>query len=237
MFNKSVEQALANGHTLYYYTNEAAANAVMQSTYYSGNNKFALGSNVIKFNNIGGGTNITDFIFANSIIILGNSNGPNVKSEIVSIDATNNQITIKETSLLTYANVARGTGIAGTNTINITEITNAYDLMNGGVYSNTSNHLRDIMFAGDRIVAGNNASIEIQSINYDTKVITLKTNLTSNTTNTLLTVSRTFTAGGTAPKANEIKIMGPIGIQYFPEITTESGLSITTEDGKILLLG
>lgn len=237
MFNKSVEQALANGHTLYYYTNEAAANAVMQSTYYSGNNKFALGSNVIKFNNIGGGTNIADFIFANSIIILGSSSGPNVKSEIVSIDPTNNQITIKETSLLTYANVARGTGIAGTNTINITEITNAYDVMNNGVYSNTSNHLRDIMFAGDRIVAGNNASIEIQSINYDTKVITLKTNLTSNTTNTLLTVSRTFTAGGTAPKANEIKIMGPIGIQYFPEITTESGQSITTEDGKILLLG
>jgi hypothetical protein len=235
-FSKTVEQALTSGHTLYYYTNDASSNAVMQAAYYSGNNKFALGSNVIKFNNIGGGTNIADFIFANSIIILSSGTGPNVKSQITSVDYANDQITIADTSLLTYANVARGTGTAGTNTINITEITNAYSIMNGGVYSNTSNFLRDIMFAGDRIIAGNNTPIEIQSINYETKVITLKSNL-ANTTNSLLTVSRTFTAGGTVPKANEIKIMGPIGIQYFPELITESGNTITTESGSIILLG
>lgn len=235
-FTKTVEKALISGYTLYYYTNRAASNATMQAVYHSSNNKFDVGSNVIKFNDLGSGVNITDFIFANSIIILSSSTGPNVKSEITSIDYANDQITVAETSLLTYANVARGTGTAGTNTINITEITDAYSIMNGGVYSNTSNYLRDIMFAGDRILAGNNTPIEIQSINYETKVITLKSNL-ANTTNSLLTVSRTFTAGGTAPKANEIKIMGPVGTQYFPEITTESGLSITTEDGKILLLG
>jgi hypothetical protein len=233
---KTVEQALQTGFTLYYYTNEAAANAVMKADYYSGNNKFALGSNIIKFNNIGGGTNIADFIFANSIVILSSQTGPNVKSDIVSIDPTNNQITITSTSMLSYANVARGNGTANSNTINITEITGTYDLINNGLYSNTSNHLRDIMFAGDRLLIANNPPLEIQSINYDTKVVTLKTNL-SNTANSLITVSRTFTAGGTVPKQLEIKILGPQGIQYFPELITESGNTITTEGGSIILLG
>jgi len=233
---KTVEKALQTGFTLYYYTNEAAANAVMKADYYSGNNKFALGSNIIKFNNIGGGTNIADFIFANSIVILSSQTGPNVKSDIVSIDPTNNQITITSTSMLSYANVARGNGTANSNTINITEITGTYDLINNGLYSNTSNHLRDIMFAGDRLLIANNPPLEIQSINYDTKVVTLKTSL-SNTANSLITVSRTFTAGGTVPKQNEIKILGPQGIQYFPELITESGNTITTEGGSIILLG
>ena len=47
----------------------------------------------------------------------------------------------------------------------------------------------------------------------------------------MLSVNRTFDALG-----RNVKIVGPIGLQYVPELTTESGLSITTEDGKIIIL-
>jgi uncharacterized protein (DUF4213/DUF364 family) len=38
-------------------------------------------------------------------------------------------------------------------------------------------------------------------------------------------------------KAEEVIIYGPVGLQYYPELTTESGITIITEDGKIILLG
>lgn len=233
---RTVEKSLHTGTTLYYYTNDASSNAMMRASYDSGNNKFELANNIVKFNNIGGGTNIADFIFANTQILLGSATGPNVSATILSVDYANNQITVNESPILTYANVVVGVGTANTNTINIIQITNAYDLMNGGVYGNTSNKLRDIMFVGDRVLAANNPPIEIQSINYETKVITLKSNL-ANTTNSLLTISRTFVAGGTALKAKEVKIMGPIGLQYFPLLTTETGEILTTEDGTAIILG
>jgi hypothetical protein len=52
-----------------------------------------------------------------------------------------------------------------------------------------------------------------------------------------MAVSRTYSAGGTVDKAEEVIIYGPLGLQYYPELTTESGVTIITEDGKIILLG
>ena len=37
--------------------------------------------------------------------------------------------------------------------------------------------------------------------------------------------------------ANYVKILGPVGTQYIPELVTQNGISITTQDGKILILG
>jgi hypothetical protein len=51
-----------------------------------------------------------------------------------------------------------------------------------------------------------------------------------------MAVNRTFIAN-TALNSRQIFIYGAVGQVYIPELTTEDGFSITTEDGRTLLLG
>ena len=223
-------ESVSQGHTLYYYTNDAAANATMITDF---NNK---STNIIKFNNLGIGVNIANFIFSNSTISLMSANGPNVRSEITSIDSTSNSITVVSNTWLTFANVAFITANANSNIINITTVTNSYDIINNGNYSNTAYPLKDIVYAGDQILIANNTAKTVQDIDYVNGIITLTSNLSANA-NSLMSVNRTFSSGGTINKINEIIIFGPIGTHYYPELITEDGFTITTEDGKIILLG
>jgi hypothetical protein len=48
---------------------------------------------------------------------------------------------------------------------------------------------------------------------------------------------RTFSAGGTLGNQDQVIIYGPLGLQYFPELITESGQTITTENDEIILIG
>jgi hypothetical protein len=52
---------------------------------------------------------------------------------------------------LRYANVAFANVISTNTQINITEITNQYDLINNGEWSNTEYKLHDLAFIGDQI--------------------------------------------------------------------------------------
>jgi hypothetical protein len=47
----------------------------------------------------------------------------------------------------------------------------------------------------------------------------------------LLSVNRTLDA------QTSVRIYGAVGQQYIPQLTTESGDILTTEDGSIILLG
>ena len=223
-------EATNQGRTLYYYTNTASSNVTMRADFTNKSN------NIIKFNNLGTGVNITDFIFPNSVIALSTQNGPNVISKIASINALSNTVTLTTNTWLTFANVAYMTANANSNTINIVSLTSAYDIINNGQYSNTRYPLIDIVYAGDQILVPNNTAKVVQSIDYSRGRITLTSNLSSNA-NGLMAVSRTYSAGGTVDKAEEVIIYGPLGLQYYPELTTESGVTIITEDGKIILLG
>ena len=223
-------EGATQGHTLYYYTNIASSNVTMQTNFTNPSN------NIIKFNNLGDGVNIADFIFSNSIIELSTQYGPNVISEIVSIDPSTNSVTLTTNTWLTFANVAYLTANANSNTINIVSLTGAYDIINNGNYSNTRYPLMDIVYAGDQILVPNNTAKVVRSIDYVHGVITLTSNLSANA-NGLMAVNRTYSAGGTIEKAEEIIIYGPVGLQYFPQLTTENGITILTEDGKIILLG
>jgi hypothetical protein len=82
----------------------------------------------------------------------------------------------------------------------------------------------------------NNTSKVVQSVDFENDKIYLTANLTSNVGNTLMSVNRTFIAN-TALNSRQIFIYGAVGQVYIPELTTEDGLSITTEDGRTLLLG
>ena len=222
-------EATSIGKTLYFYTNVAAANAVIRTDFAN------LSSNVITFYNLGSGVNIADFIFANSTISLGPSNGPNVHSEITSINPATNTITIAANTWLTFPNVARISAVSSCTTINILSLTGTYDIINNGVYSNTAYPLKDIVYVGD-LVKVNGAITTVSSIDYVAGNIVLSSAVTANA-GANLSVLRTFSAGGDVTKQNQIVIYGPIGTQYFPELITESGETIVTEDDRIILLG
>jgi hypothetical protein len=206
-----IQSSLSQGHTLYYYTNDASSNAYMGTTFDKRS------TNVIRFFNIGANTNIANFIFANSFVRITPSYGPNIYSKIVSVNPFANTITLEDSTFLTYPKVATVKANAFTNTINILSLTGAYDIINNGVYSNTRYPLKDIVYAGDKVVIPNNGTKTVTSVDYVNGVITISDITTAN--------------------ANGLIFYGPLGIQYFPELTTEDGKVITTEDGKSILLG
>ncbi len=224
-----VTTAAFKANTLYYYTGVSAANAVIRTDF---NN---LSSNSITFYNLGSGVNIANFIFANSTISLGPTNGPNVHSEIVSINPSTNTIVIAANTWLTFPNVANISAVSSCTTINIVSLTGTYDIINDGVYSNTAYPLKDIVYTGDQVKV-NGAIRTVTGINYTTGSLTLSSNVTA-PAGANLSVLRTFSAGGSLGNQNQIVIYGPAGTQYFPELVTESGQTITTEDDAVILLG
>ena len=223
--------ALSQGQTLYYYTNDASANVRMFADF---NQKH---TNIMQLNNIGAGTNIATFIFPNTFIRLTPTIGPNIYSKITGVDYLSNTITIEDKTTLTFSSVAKVRANASSNTINITSLTGTYNIINGGAYSNTAYPLKDIVYVGDRILIPNNTVRTVQSIDFTNNTLTVSSPVTSNS-NGYMTVSRaTFVAGGTIGKAEQITFYGPVGVQYFPELATEDGRILTTEDDKIIILG
>ena len=223
--------ALSQGQTLYYYTNDASANIQMFTDF---NQKH---TNIMRFNNIGAGTNIGTFIFPNTFIRLTPTIGPNIYSKITGVNYLANSITIQDSVILTFSSVAKVTANANSSTINITSLTGTYNVINGGVYSNTAYPLKDVVYVGDRILIPNNTVRTVQSINYTNNTLTVSSPITANS-NGYMTVRRSsFSVGGTIGKADQIIFYGPVGIQYFPELAAEDGRIITTEDDKIIILG
>jgi hypothetical protein len=102
--------------------------------------------------------------------------------------------------------------------------------MNNGVYSNTAYPLKDIVFAGDTIKISTN-TYTVSSVNYQTGILYVSANVTSNIANSFVSVNRTIQASG-----KSVRIIGPIGLEYVPELITEDGLTIITENGSILIL-
>ena len=140
-----------------------------------------------------------------------------------------NNVILRDNVWLTYANVAYVRANSGSNVINISSLTGSYDIVNGGAYSNTSYPLKDIVFAGDKVLVANNTEKTVQSVDYVQSTITLTTNLTANA-NSLMSVQRTVTA-------TDVVIYGPVGLQYFTEIVTQDGNTLTTQDDQIILIG
>jgi hypothetical protein len=224
-----ITDAAFQGKSLYYYTQTASSNAVIRTDFSD------LSSNTITFYNLGVGVNIADFIFANSTISLNPTNGPAVHSEITSINPATNSITIAANTWLTFPNVANIYAVSSCTTINIVSLTGTYNIINNGVYSNTAYPLKDIVYAGDQVKV-NGAIRTVSSINYVTGNIVLSSAVTA-PQGANLSVLRTFSAGGTLGNQDQVIIYGPLGLQYFPELITESGQTITTENDEIILIG
>jgi len=211
------------------YTGDSASAAKIVANFTNHSNNKVLLSNTA-------GANIATFIFTNqsgipnSVFYMSTSHGPNVRSEVIGVDYANNLITLKDSVFLTYSNVAYVSANANTKIINIRAITNSYNVMNNGVYSNTAYPLKDIVFAGDLIKISTN-TYTVSSVDYEHGILYTSANVTSNIANSFVSVNRTIQASG-----KSVRIIGPIGLEYVPELVTEDGFSLTTEDGSILIL-
>ena len=100
-------------------------------------------------------------------------------------------VILRDNVWTTFANVAYVKANSGTNIINITSLTNSYNIVNNGVYSNTAYPLKDIVYAGDYVLVANNTEKQVQSVNYTSGIIYLNGNLSSSS-NSLMSIRRTI---------------------------------------------
>lgn len=219
-------EAVYQGKTLQNYTGYPASSVSMVADF---NNR---SNNIIHFDNLSG-ADISGFIFSNSTIQIIPVNGPAISSQVQSINSAANTVTLKSNTWLTFGNVAYVSANTTSNVINILSVTNNYDIINSGQYSNTSYPIKDIVFAGDRILIGSNTSNTrtVTAVDWVGGKIYLSSNANITTSNTLMAVNRTLSA------QTNVTIYGPIGTTYVPQLTTEDGQILTTEDGNIILLG
>jgi hypothetical protein len=232
-FDYHVQESLYTGRPFYASEGGIGAGGATATIVTDFTNK---SNNIVKFNNLLG-ANIANLLFANTTTLsLQTDHGVNVMADILAVNYLANTVTISSNVWLTYANVATITGTSGSNTINITEvITDSYNVINNGVYSNTAYPLKDIVFAGDKILVANNTQKTVESIDYENGIIYLTSNLSTNA-NSLMSVNRTFVANSSI-QSNQIKIYGPVGTTYIPELITENGQTIVTEDDRTIILG
>jgi hypothetical protein len=79
--------------------------------------------------------------------------------------------------------------------INITSITNSYNIINNGIFSNTAYPLMDIVYEGDKVLVANNTSKTVDYVDYIDNKIYLTTNLSADVSSNLA-VNRTITTTG-----------------------------------------
>ena len=184
--NVHTESFQSNTHSLGFYTANIYSNASMFSTFENSSN------NIIKFDALAG-ANIANIATSGSIINLIQNNGPNVFSKIISVNQASNTATIQDNVFLSFANVATANVLISNNRINILSITNEYDLINNGEYSNTSNKIRDIIFNNDRIRVVSGVNVfhgTVTSINYSNNVIFANTTIPFSSNSANISVGR-----------------------------------------------
>ena len=115
------------------------------------------------------GVYLTSLITQNSYIKVISTNGEQIFSKTQSIDNDSDTIYLTDYTILYHANVAYG--YSNGNTFIVTQTTNNFNSINNGLYSNTNNHLIDIVFPGDVLYVSNNDPVSINSIDYTNWII------------------------------------------------------------------
>ena len=221
----SAYDELEKGYPLSYYTGTNGSYVTMSTDWSTYSN------NVIQFNYLAG-ADITQFIFANDYIKFETANGDFVTSKVISVTGgSSNTVVIQDNVWLTFANVAYVSANAGANQINIISLTNSYDYINGGVYSDEQYPIRDIVRVGDKVLIANNTERTVTSVDFTNNIVYVNSNISSNVSNSFISVNRTLISYD-----GDVKIIGPEGVQFLPQLTTEDNLIITTENDLILVL-
>jgi len=234
--NFGIVDALQGGLPMDYYANTGTIATMVGGTANTPSN------NIIQFGNLYG-ANLANIFVANSSTI-NFEYGPNyddcISSLVVAVDGTS--ITIQDNVWTYFANVATSTGYNGNNyTLNITTLTGSYDIVNNGNYSNTAYPMMDVIRVGD-VVYVNNSNAIVTTVNYNYAydnngnlvsygTVNLNSGL-ANGANGLVSISRTMTS-----LYEDIQVFGPVGTQYFVQLITQDGKTLTDQQGNELLIG
>ncbi len=155
-------------------------------------------SNTINFYNVHPeltGTYLSAVLLQNSYISLRTNKLQNVYSQIISVDDANSTILIKDDYILKYNNIAFGYANSISNSIHVANVTGKYDVITGGIYSDSNNKLLDMAFANDYISIGSNVDIPIANIDYTNWIIYTSNSIVNvgNISNTqLISIKRNY---------------------------------------------
>lgn len=214
---------LYKGYPLFHYTLKTSSYATMNTSWSN------YSSNTISVFNLNNDIPLNTFVDSNTFILLRMSNGFQVESPVLSVDQPNNKITIIDSIWLTYPNVAYITANSGSDVINITSVTNSYDIINNGEYSDPKYPIKDIVFAGDKILVANNGEKVVAGVDYLNGKITLTTPLT-NSSISLMSVLRTA-------NTNDVILYGPALDRLWPQLVTQESYNLITQDDSLITVG
>ena len=227
--NFYTEDALFTGEPITHYLNSGVTAQITAGTSTSPSN------NIISFSNLLG-ANLANIFVANTSTVsftYGGGFTDVIKSLVTGVGGNN--ITIQDNVWTYFANVATGNAQAGNNqVINISTLTGNYDIVNNGQYSNTQLKIADVIRVGDTLYV-NGSSQTVTSMAASTNVaesVVVLSGPLSNGANGLISIGRTFTS-----LYNNIQIFGPVGTEYYLQLTTQDGKILITEDGNTLLIG
>jgi hypothetical protein len=235
--NFNTQQAINRGNTLYHYTQTSTANATM---YADLNTTY---SNTITFNNLPQGTNIAQFITANSSTIAITPSGytPNIISLVTNVDAGNNKITIQDKVFLTLANTFYVQYLGSSNSNNsvyVTAPTGYYswnDFYGVNVppvqqVANTTNNLGlvNLLNVNDYIyLDSKNKRLKVIGIDYANNIIRTSPSLSSNLGVNQILVSSS--GSGYTPQNTTIYITGDgYGASATPTINANGSIVSVT---------
>jgi hypothetical protein len=106
--------------------------------------------------------------------------------------------------------------------------------VNNGEYSDANNKLKDLVFIGDtvRVYAntGNVYTGTVSYVSYANGTIFVASAPTFSTNTGLVSISRNVTT-------SDVHIYNTLGTSYYPELVTESGEFLITEDNRTIVLG
>lgn len=221
------EAFVSNNHALSYYTGTTASNAAMYASFANPSN------NIIKFSNLSG-ADISQIAKVGSIISFTyNGFGPNVYSRIIAVSNTSNTVIIRDNVYLRFANVAYGNVVSSSNVMTISSLTGQYDLINNGEYKYPLTKIRDIFCVGDQIRANSGANSYTGTVTY----VSYSNNVLFVTPSPSFNANTALVSNGRDIQSDDVFIYNSLGTVFYPELTTEAGDTITTEDGRRLILG
>lgn len=179
-FHITKESNLANSFPLAHFSATANVSLIGDFTNIS--------NNVITFKGISSGA-LDSMLDGRRRIGIIRDNGPNIYSRVNTVDSANLKITLYTSQYLTYGNVAYGYANASSNIINIISVTDNYGrFINNNDWSSeaANNHIKDIIFAGDKLLM-NNITYTVNSVSYgltaNTTTVELSNNVVLNTGN------------------------------------------------------
>jgi len=197
---------------------------LLGTTNYVANSMPNASNTIVIFTNTSG-ANVANVVQANSFLTIYTNYGEPYYSKVTKV--TSNTITLQDDWIISVPNVAVASASANSNVINISSLTNAWNIATGNIVS----YFSDFMHIYD--------SVSFDGVTYKTI-----THVDQPDAGTRIFVNSAFPSAQTgflSFKANVLSsnvwVSGITSTAETSDITNEYGIPITTESGSILLIG